>query len=323
MQRAETLSELGDSYISEKQALGLKFTKNAQIMNRFLQMAEQNKYASPLLERNLVELWCAKTSYETENNHLHRISFIRGFAEYMIRLGYPAYIIPYRTSSYNQNYQPYIFTNEELSKIFYAAKCMKNSKNYTFSSCQFSTIFRLLYSTGMRTSEVFHLRKKDVDLQRGMVLIIEAKFNKERYLPLDATMHVILKEYVLTMGSYQSWNNSDFFFINSAGNPHKDIYHPFRMVLKEAGISHGGRGYGPRVHDLRHTYAVHLLRKWVREGRDLTVALPYLSVYMGHTGIRSSQYYLRLTSDLYPDIIKTLDDNYGWMIPEVQKNENY
>jgi len=67
----------------------------------------------------------------------------------------------------------------------------------------------------------------------------------------------------------------------------------------------------------RHTYAVHCLRNWTREGRDLTVALPYLSAYMGHAGARSTQYYLRLTAELYPDIIARLDDAYGWMIPEV------
>ena len=84
-----------------------------------------------------------------------------------------------------------------------------------------------------------------------------------------------------------------------------------------AGISHGGRGHGPRVHDLRHTYAVHVLRKWVRGGVDLTTALPYLSAYMGHSGIRSSQYYLRLTAELYPDITCALEQEFGWMIPEV------
>lgn len=148
-----------------------------------------------------------------------------------------------------------------------------------------------------------------------------AKFNKERYIPLDRTMQRLLQDYTKQMTCYSQWNNSDFFFVNSNGERHKDIYHSFRQVLKSAGISHGGRGKGPRVHDLRHTYTVHVLRKWVQEGRDLTTALPYLSAYMGHAGIRSSQYYLRLTSELYPDIIASLEQNYGWLIPEVHAYE--
>lgn len=321
MHRAKTLNELGDLYISEKQALGLKFAKNEQMMKRFLSVAEQHGYTAPRIERKLAELWCTKTLYETESNRAHRISFIRGFAEFMVRLNYPAYVMPKNTSAYNTTYQPYIFTNEELSRIFKAAECIKNSSQYPFFSCQICTILKLLYSTGMRTSEVTHLKKQDVDLSKGILLVTATKFNKERYIPLDATMHQRLKEYTVTMSNYQQWNDSAYFFINSIGNLHSDIYHPFRYVLLAAGIPHGGRGHGPRVHDLRHTYAVHVLRKWVREERDLTVALPYLSAYMGHAGIRSSQYYLRLTSELYPDIINVLDRDYGWMIPEVSSYE--
>ena len=74
-------------------------------------------------------------------------------------------------------------------------------------------------------------------------------------------------------------------------------------------------------HTLRHTFTVHCLRNWVRKGVDLSASLPYLSAYMGHTGIRSSQYYLRLTAELYPDITCVLDNDYGWVIPEVHADE--
>lgn len=98
------------------------------MMKRFLQVAEQNGYIALAINRNLVELWCAKISYETESNHLHRISFIRGFAEYMIRLDYPAYVMPKKTSAYARNYQLYIFTNEELISIFQGTERLKSSK---------------------------------------------------------------------------------------------------------------------------------------------------------------------------------------------------
>lgn len=321
MQQYKNLREIGEAYIAEKQALGLKFTKNAQMMKRFLKFAEENDYKTPELSKELSALWCTKTPNETENNRQHRVSFLRGLAEYMIRMGYQAYVMPHKTSSYQRNYQPYIFTNEELSRIFKVSESLKDSNKYPYFSCQISTMFKLLYSTGMRTSEVLFLKKENVDLCTGRLKVTGAKFNKERYIPLDRTMRRLLQDYTKQMTCYSQWNNSDFFFVNSNGDRHKDIYHSFRQVLKSAGISHGGRGKGPRVHDLRHTYAVHVLRKWVREGRDFTTALPYLSAYMGHAGIRSSQYYLRLTSELYPDIIASLEQNYGWLIPEVHDYE--
>jgi len=173
----------------------------------------------------------------------------------------------------------------------------------------------------MRSSELTHLRKKDIDLNNGLVFVSHSKFSKERYIPINKNLNEQLCSFSKHMQHYVQWNKSDFFFINSHGTFIKDIYHPFREALMLAGISHGGRGVGPRVHDIRHTFAVHCLRKWVRESKDLTTALPYLSAYMGHVGIRSSQYYLRLTAELYPDIIEKLDINYGWIIPEVDAYE--
>ena len=71
---------------------------------------------------------------------------------------------------------------------------------------------------------------------------------------------------------------------------------------------------GP-LHDLRHTFAVHCLKSWVRSGTDLTVALPYLSTYLGHTGLKGTQHYLRLTAELYPDIVVAMDKKFGYLLP--------
>jgi len=73
---------------------------------------------------------------------------------------------------------------------------------------------------------------------------------------------------------------------------------------------------GPRIHDLRHSYCVHCLKKWVLSGEELTNLMPYLAAYMGHTDFRGTQYYLRLTADLYPDIIAKTEALYGYLIPE-------
>jgi integrase/recombinase XerD len=92
-------------------------------------------------------------------------------------------------------------------------------------------------------------------------------------------------------------------------------------VLRKAGISHLGRGKGPRIHDLRHTFAVNCLKKWVLEGKDLNSLLPYLSAYLGHEDMRGSQRYLRLTADLYPDLTTKIEETCSYIIPEVKMYE--
>jgi integrase len=96
-------------------------------------------------------------------------------------------------------------------------------------------------------------------------------------------------------------------------------YMRFREYLWSAKIHHSA--HGPRVHDLRHTYCVHCLKRWVLEGKDLTNLLPYLSAYLGHADFRGTQYYLRLTADLYPDIIQKTEASLGYLIPEGDHDE--
>ena len=123
------------------------------------------------------------------------------------------------------------------------------------------------------------------------------------------------------MSRIHATSSSDAVFLPSpAGGRYSErtIYEYFRRFLLEAGISHGGRGKGPRVHDLRHTFAVHCLKRWVRAGVHTAVTLPYLSAYLGHAGLKNSQRYLRLTADLHPDISSRMDELYGALIPPPQ-----
>ena len=117
---------------------------------------------------------------------------------------------------------------------------------------------------------------------------------------------------------FRKLESSPWFFPNKHGVPYSAdrAYRHFRKALSVAGISHGGKGKGPRVHDLRHTYAVRVLNRWVQEGKNLTTALPYLAIYMGHEGLKASQHYLRLTATMFPELIRTVEKEYGWIIPE-------
>ena len=88
----------------------------------------------------------------------------------------------------------------------------------------------------------------------------------------------------------------------------------FRDLLRNAGISHGGRGKGPRVHDLRHTFCVHCLQRWISQGKDLTTALPLLTTYMGHNDFSATEQYLRMTAEVYPEVSQLMQDQYGYVV---------
>jgi integrase/recombinase XerD len=126
------------------------------------------------------------------------------------------------------------------------------------------------------------------------------------------------KEYVARNRFVRGFSSSPWLFPNADGTPYNSatVYEVFRKALRLARISHGGRGRGPRLHDIRHTYAVRVLNRWVREGKDLTTALPHLAIYMGHEGLKASQHYLRLTAEMLPHLISTVEKEYGWVIPE-------
>jgi integrase/recombinase XerD len=177
----------------------------------------------------------------------------------------------------------------------------------------------MLYGCGLRISEALNLKIGDIDLKQGTLLIRDTKFKKERIVPMAETLTMRCRLYAGKVLGCMS--HTSFFFPSPYGGSYSQstIYKLFREVLWKAGISHSGRG--PRLHDVRHSHSIHCLKKWVLNKGDLTNLLPYLSVYLGHTDLRGTQHYLRLTADLYPSIIASVEDNFSSMVPEVISHE--
>lgn len=183
----------------------------------------------------------------------------------------------------------------------------------------FPIVFRILIGCGTRITETLHIEKNDVDLKNGTLILRHTKDAKERIIPIAASLIEKCRLYATKCQVFRSFNSTPWFFPNIHGVPYSSntAYNLFRKTLSAAGISHGGKGKGPRLHDLRHTYAVRILNRWVQAGNNLTTALPYLAIYMGHEGMKASQRYLRLTTTMFPEIVRTVEKKYGWIIPEV------
>jgi integrase len=176
--------------------------------------------------------------------------------------------------------------------------------------------FRLLYGCGLRVGELLQLVVGDVNLAEGVLTIRDGKFHKDRLVAIAPSLVTRLRAYDGAIAMGRRDRAYPFFPAPSGGHyTYTTLYHTFRLVLSIAGIAHGGRGAGPRLHDLRHTFAVHRLAAWYREGAELSARLPVLSTYMGHRSLHETDCYLRLTAELYPDLATRLEDAYGYLIP--------
>lgn len=246
------------------------------------------------------------------------MSLIRQFAIFMNNLGYDAYVYPTKLIKLGKVFTPYIFTHEEISKIIKTSDNLKKcncSANYHLI---YPVLIRLLYGCGLRISEALSLKVSDVNLQYGILTITKSKFNKSRLVPMSESLTQVCRNYAVKM-NFSVKENGYFFPAPDKGRYNRTpVYLKFRHIVKEAGIMHPK---GPRLHDLRHTFAVHALEKMVGQRRDIYCSLPILCAYLGHTGVESSQKYLQLTEQSFSSITNPLETSYKSIFPEVNLNE--
>ena len=175
-------------------------------------------------------------------------------------------------------------------------------------------LFRTIYACGLRASEARLLRAGDVDTGAGVLQLRDAKGGKDRQVPVSEALRARLADYLALVAGR---TGGEWFFPGTAGQPLTlaNIDKNFRRFLWQARIPHGGKGHGPRVHDLRHVFAVNNLRSWFAAGEDISALLPVLQAYMGHSSIADTDYYLRLTAESYPHIAAAIQHAFGDIVP--------
>jgi integrase/recombinase XerD len=159
----------------------------------------------------------------------------------------------------------------------------------------------LLYAAGLRIGEVLSLRLTDVDLTAGVLTIRESKFYKTRLAPMSLALTGALGEYVAQRAKDHPAALDGAVFLTRTGTPvaRHTAENAFRRLRVRAGVlRHDGGRYQPRLHDLRHAFAVHRLISWYRQGAEVQRLLPQLATYLGHIHIAATQRYLTLTPEL-------------------------
>ena len=238
----------------------------------------------------------------------------------MIRLGYSAYV-PSEGLGPRRSYvfSPRILTHAEVRQIIRVVDGLPTSSQSPLRHIILPELFRLLYGCGFRLSEVLNLKVRDVDLQQGVITVRQGKFGKDRLVPPAIEMVERLRRYAEELEKRTlARREADAYFFPSARQAAwgcTTIYHLYRKALLQCGIPHGGRGKGPRVHDLRHTFAVHRLLQWYEEGADLNAKLPFLVAYLGHKDFTGTQKYLHLTAELFPHLTARMNQQFGGVIP--------
>ncbi|TLS48302.1 hypothetical protein FE782_31420 [Paenibacillus antri] len=315
-----TFAALLSEFVAHKISLGFKYENEADELYRFSKFTTTFELAEPILTKELVQAWCAMRPGEGASNNRRRAYPVRQFGIYLTSLGHDAFIASPDARARSYTFIPYIFTTSEVERIFANSDQLCPSRFSTLPLVM-PVILRLLYGCGLRISEAVHLQNKHVDLQNGILEIKNSKFGKDRLVAMSESMSQICRLYYQMLHKHSTLD--DYFFMKADRKPitPDNVYRRFREILWESGISHGGKGNGPRVHDLRHTFAVHALSRAVNKGTDVYCALPILSTYLGHASVAATEHYVRLTADAFPDIRAALEQYCGHVIPEVKWDE--
>ena len=305
-----------ESFIRLKHGLGNEYYRPSVVLKSFDTFCYENFENDSELTKEIVTAWHKRNIERFLSPKTQRLNMtpISHFGKFLCDKGMKSYIFPIKTLPPEKRYMPHIYSNDELVRFFEATDACHFSHQYPNRHFIMPVLFRTLYCCGLRVSEATNLLTENMDIVNGVLKIVGSKNDGERLVPLSTDMQKRCIEYY---DNVHSTTQHKYFFPSITDEPIKymNIYGNFRRFLRNANISHGGKNHQIRIHDFRHTFAVHCLRNWVLEGKDLNTCYPYLKAYMGHTLFRYTSYYLRITAEIYPMITETLENTYPDIIP--------
>ena len=288
------LLEALEEYLALRRALGFILDAPCRALHSFVAYAEHEGAFS--ITTDLALKWamqpdCQPAQWAT------RLSMVRRFARYMSALDArteipPDGLLPHRF----RRKCPYIYTEEEITHLIGAAQNL--SSPLGLRAATYSTLLGLLAVTGMRVSEPVALDRDDIDLARGILIIRRTKFGKSRMLPLHATTVEALRHYHQLRD--RVFRNTQSFFVSERGIRLTvcSVRKTFILLSRQTGLRGPDDSRGPRLHDLRHRFAIETLLSWYRAGIDVERRLPELSAYLGHVHVNDTYWYISAVPEL-------------------------
>ncbi len=294
-----SLSNLIERYITYRQTLGERFKTNASILRAFGKAIGADVPVGDVRPEQ-VEAFLAGAGPLTSAWHI-RHSALLGFYHYAVTRGHATesplpQVLPKRPPPF----VPYIYQHDEVRRLVRATDIYLQ-RSGRVEPITLRTVVLLLYGTGLRSREVVSLNHEDVDLANAVLTVRNTKFFKSRLVPFSQSLARILADYAARPGAADAVAPAAAFFTRRDGRRvlQTSLEECFRRLCEKAGVRRNdGARYQPRLHDVRHTFAVRRLTTWYRQGADVQKLLPKLSVYLGHAYLAATQVYLTMTPEL-------------------------
>jgi site-specific recombinase XerD len=274
-----------------------------------------------VITQDIIDEWRKSRINDCSRTFYGKCSKLVQLARYMCEHGENAYIMQLPKVENDRGYTPYIFSASQMLAIFEKSnRLMRESHRIDDPIMAIPALIRLLYSTGLRITEAVSINNEDIHFDRGYIHIRKTKNDAERLVPVCDTLKQSLMQYVnyrdrLPLRGLRERQHLFFVKLDGTEISSACAYKWFRKIYTNCGIPYRGEQFGPRLHDLRHSMAVHTLARLVGEGMDIYAALPLLSACLGHTQLSSTEHYVRLTCSEYPELLKKCSSLNNFIYP--------
>jgi integrase/recombinase XerD len=318
------LEPIFSRYVNLKRALGRRFdipARTLQSLDRFLQ---EHSAQHPDLNAAAFEAWCH--SYEHVSSGVRRVRMLEvaAFCLYRRRTE-PQCFVPDASSfpAYHQRVKPYIFSEAEVAKLLRAASGLPRYPASPLRPEVIRLAITLLFTTGIRRGELLALTLGDYNRRESTLHIRETKFYKSRLLPINDSIAEEMDQYLRARARRKLPVSPDTALIWNAawsGGPYSGtaLRHAIQPLLRNCGIV-TAKGRLPRIHDLRHSFAVNALLRWYRVGADVEAKLPLLATYLGHGSAVSTHYYLHFIEPVRIAASERFANRYGELVSPLPK----
>jgi integrase/recombinase XerD len=287
------LSDHLEDYLRLRRALGFKLRFPGHVLPSLVSFLETAGATTVTAE--LAIAWAGQPQGVQPINWAHRLGAARGFARYLKTIDPAAEIPPasiWPTAAPRP--QPYIWADEDIARLLAAARALRPP----LRAATYETLFGLLAAAGMRLGEAIGLEQADTDLAAGVLTIRDSKFGRSRLVPLHPTATSALAGYAARRDRLCPRPAATRFFVSTAGRAlcARNVEDTFAQLTTSLGLRTPARR--PRMHDLRHSFAVRQLLDWHRSGADPHTRMPVLSAYLGHVSPAGTYWYLTAVPEL-------------------------
>ena len=297
-----------EEYLNVRRALGFKLRNAGGLLKGFVTYAEREGASS--ITTDVAVRWAMEQKNCQPAQWANRLSLVRRFARYVSALDPgteipPLGLLPHRFHRKG----PYLYTDEEIARLIEAAKKLRSRLG--LRAATYATLFGLLAVTGMRLSEPLAFDRDDVDLARGIVTVRRTKFGKSRILPLHASAGEALRCYRDVRD--RICPRAQSFFVSERGKrlTSERVWWTFVQLSRQIGLRGPADRHGPRLHDLRHRFAIQTMLGWYRAGLNVEQHLPILSAYLGHAHVNDTYWYISAVPELLQLATLRLEEKGG------------